>query len=77
MWYDQSVYSIHKSETIDIINGYFRPYQNEVYPEESTIVELVPEGQYLSDKYNGNQENLNDINSGDTEDGRIGSYDEE
>lgn len=75
-WYGQSVYSIHKNETIDLINANFRPYQNEIYPEESTIVELVPEGQYLSDKYDGNEENLSDINEGDTEDGLIGSYNE-
>lgn len=77
MYGDQSVYSIHKNETIDIINGYFRPYQNEVYPEESTIVELVPEGMYLSDKYNGNQETLSDIHEGDTEDGRQNLYSSE
>lgn len=70
MWRGQSVYSIHKGETIDIINGHFRPYQNEIYPEESAITELVPEGQYLSSLYNGNKENLDDISNGDTEDGK-------
>ncbi len=74
MWYDQAVYSIHKSETIDIINGYFRPYQNEIYPEESSIVELVPEGQYLSNQYDGNRENLDDINAGDTDAGKQNIY---
>lgn len=73
-WNGQSVYSIHKSETIDIINGNFRPYQNEVYPEESTITELVPEGQYRSNLYDGNQENLSDISEGDTEAGRQNIY---
>ncbi|MBQ8514540.1 MAG: LCP family protein [Ruminococcus sp.] len=73
---DQSVYSIHKNETIDLINEYFRPYQNQVYPEESTIVELIPEGQYQSDEYNGNQENLSDISDGETEDGRQNIYSE-
>ncbi len=70
MWYGQSVYSIHKGETIDIINGFFRPYQNEVYAEESTITELVPEGQYKSSTYDGNKENLDDISDGNTEDGK-------
>lgn len=65
----QSVYSIHKSATIDLLNGYFRPYQNEIYPEESTIVELVPEGQYLARDYDDTQENLNDISKGDSNDG--------
>jgi anionic cell wall polymer biosynthesis LytR-Cps2A-Psr (LCP) family protein len=74
MYWDQSVYSIHKNETIDLINEYFRPYQNQVYPEESTIVELVPEGEYLSTTYDGNQESLDDISNGDTEDGRQNIY---
>ena len=65
----QSVYSIHKSATVDLLNQYFRPYQNEIYPEESTIVELVPEGEYLARDYDDTQENLNDINKGDSNDG--------
>ncbi len=74
MWNGQSVYSIHKSETIDIINGNFRPYQNEVYPESSTIIELVPEGQYKSSTYDGNKENLDDISDGNTDAGRQNIY---
>ena len=65
----QSVYSIHKSATVDLLNQYFRPYQNEIYPEESTIVELVPEGEYLARDYDDTQENLGDINKGDSNDG--------
>ena len=65
----QSVYSIHKSATVDLLNQYFRPYQNEIYPEESTIVELVPEGEYLARDYYDTQENLCDINKGDSNDG--------
>ena len=41
MYEGQAVYSIHKTEAIDLINEYFRPYQNEMYYDESTIVELV------------------------------------
>lgn len=74
MYQGQAIYSIHKGETIDIINGHFRPYQNEVYPEESTIVEAVSEGQYLSNEFNGNKENLDDISSGNTNDGRQNIY---
>ena len=74
MYQGQAIYSIHKGETIDIINGHFRPYQNEVYPEESTIVEAVSEGQYLSNEFNGNKENLDDISSGNTKDGRQNIY---
>ncbi len=74
MWNGQAVYSIHKGETIDIINGNFRPYQNEVYPESSTITELVPEGQYKSSTYDGNKENLDDISDGNTDAGRQNIY---
>lgn len=74
MYGGQSIYSIHKGETIDIINEHFRPYQNQVYPEESTIVEAVPEGQYLIKADNGEKENLDDISSGNTKDGRQNIY---
>ncbi len=66
----QSVYSIHKSATIDLLNTYFRSYQNEIYPEESTIVELVPEGEYQATDYDNTMENLEDIHEGDSEDGQ-------
>lgn len=74
MYGGQSIYSIHKGETIDIINEHFRPYQNQVYPEESKIVEAVPEGQYLIKADNGEKENLDDISSGNTKDGRQNIY---
>lgn len=66
----QSVYSIHKGATIDLLNTYFRPYQNEIYPEESTIVELVPEGEYQVTVYDDTKENLEDIHKGDSDDGQ-------
>ncbi|MDO4155359.1 MAG: LCP family protein [Oscillospiraceae bacterium] len=69
----QSVYSIHKTEAIDMINAHFRPYQNEMYYDESTIVELVEESEY-EDTYSDTEENLNDIHNGDTEDGRQNIY---
>lgn len=65
----QSVYSIHKTTTVDLLNTYFRPYQNEIYPEESAIVELVPEGEYQASDYDDTQESLSDISDGNTEDG--------
>ncbi len=65
----QSVYSIHKSATIEMLNEYFRPFQNAITSEDSAIVELVPEGQYLATNNDDTQENLEDISEGDTEDG--------
>lgn len=73
MYEEQSVYSIHKTEAIDLINAHFRPYQNEMYYDESTIVELVEESEY-EDTYSDTEENLNDIHNGDTEDGRQNIY---
>lgn len=73
MYEGQSVYSIHKTEAIDLINAHFRPYQNEMYYDESTIVELVEESEY-EDTYSDTEENLSDIHNGDTEDGRQNIY---
>ncbi len=65
----QSVYSIHKNETIELLNESFRPYQNELFPSSSAIVELIPEGEYQTYAYDDTVENLEDISEGDTEDG--------
>ena len=73
MYDGQAVYSIHKTETIDLINEHFRPYQNEMYYDESTIVELVDESNYI-DTYSDTEENLGDIHNGDTEDGKQNIY---
>lgn len=65
----QAVYSIHKNATVDLLNESFRPYQNEIYPEQSAIVELIPEGQYFSTNNDNTRENLDDVHDGRTEDG--------
>lgn len=66
----QSVYSIHKNAAVNLLNAHFRPYQNEIYAEESAIVELVPEGSYQATNNDDTQENLADIHDGNSEDGR-------
>ncbi len=66
---EQSVYSIHKSACIDLLNTNFRPYQNQIYADESAIVELVPEGSYLATAYDDTEETLHDIYNGRSEDG--------
>ena len=38
-------------------------------PDESAIVELVPEGSYLATNNDDTQENLGDISDGETQDG--------
>lgn len=37
----QSVWSVHKQATIDMLNQYYRPYQNDMTPEQSALIELV------------------------------------
>ena len=46
-----SIYSIHKRATIDMLNEYFRPYQNPMLLSESNIVEFVNEYNYSYDTY--------------------------
>lgn len=41
-----SVYSVHKQETIDLLNNYYRPYQKSMTWEGTSIVELVTDHQY-------------------------------
>ncbi len=59
-----SVWSIHKSATVDMLNKYFRPYQVDLGYYDLPITELVEEGFYLSDKYDDNQDTLQDIADG-------------
>ena len=41
-----SVYSVHKQETIDMLNKYFRPYQMPLTWDDTALVELVTEHEY-------------------------------
>lgn len=41
------VYSVHKQATIDLLNAYYRPYQTPMTEDDTTIVELVTDYQYL------------------------------
>lgn len=43
-----SVYSVHKQETIDLLNNYYRPYQTRMTQDDTTIVELVLNHKYDS-----------------------------
>ena len=42
---DYSVYSVHKQETLDLLNKHFRPYQRNLLLSESSLVELVSDHQ--------------------------------
>lgn len=43
---EYSVYSVHKQETIDLLNNYYRPYQRRMTQDSTSIVELVLNHQY-------------------------------
>lgn len=44
--YGQSVWSVHKRAALDILNEHFRTQQVPLRPDQSAIVEWVPEGSY-------------------------------
>ena len=43
---EYSVYSVHKAETIALLNEYYRPYQRAMTPYDTSIVELVLDHKY-------------------------------
>jgi LCP family protein required for cell wall assembly len=45
-YYKYSIYSIHKNETANLLNDYFRPYQGPIPAEQLGIREVVKEGNY-------------------------------
>ncbi|MDE6789291.1 MAG: LCP family protein [Ruminococcus sp.] len=54
-----SVYSVHKQETIDLLNEYYRPYQRKMTESDTSIVELITEHQY--ETYDDMGASLDDI----------------
>ena len=43
---EYSVYSVHKAETIALLNEYYRPYQRAMTPYDTSLVELVLDHKY-------------------------------
>ncbi|MCM1133542.1 MAG: LCP family protein [Ruminococcus flavefaciens] len=56
-----SVYSVHKQETIDLLNEYYRPYQKKMTEDDTAIVELITEHQY--ETYDDTGASLEEIQS--------------
>ncbi len=54
-----SVYSVHKQETIDLLNNYYRPYQTRMTQNDTSMVELVLNHQY--DLYDDTGASLEEI----------------
>lgn len=58
----QSVWSIHKQELIDMLNQYYRPYQNDMTIDESAAIELVTN--HLTNYNDDTSDNLQDLQDG-------------
>ncbi len=58
------VFSVHKQATLDILNEYFRPYQNEITSDQSSLIEYVTD--YKHTVYDDTGDDLEDLlNSGE------------
>lgn len=58
---EYDVYSVHKQATIDMLNEYYRPYQNPMTEYDTAIVELVTDYSYTGfDDTNATLEELED-----------------
>lgn len=53
------VFSVHKQATLDILNEYFRPYQNDITPDQSSIIEYVTN--YKHTVYDDTGKDLDDL----------------
>lgn len=57
----QSMWSIHKTAALEIINKWFRPRQVPLAYENSSIIELVPEGSYRNTVNDDTAQNFEDL----------------
>lgn len=57
-------YSIHEQETVDMLNEYFRPYQESLFAEDLKITEIKNTVSY----YDDDSSNFGDIMNGDVPD---------
>ena len=56
---EYSVYSVHKQETIDLLNSTFRPYQRPLLLSESSLIELQQDHQ--TDSYDKTKVKFSDL----------------
>lgn len=67
-WYDApdgkrySVWSVHKTPVIEMLNSTYRPYQHDMIPEESALFELVTN--YLNVSNDDTSSNLQELQDG-------------
>lgn len=58
----QSVWSVHKQATIDMLNEYYRPYQHDMILEESALVELITD--YKTTHNDNTSDTLEELQNG-------------
>ncbi len=58
----QSIWSVHKQATIDMLNKYYRPYQHDMTLPESAIVEIVTD--YVTNSYDNTSDTLQELQDG-------------
>lgn len=58
----QSVWTIHKYETADLLNKYFRPFTDDISADDLKITELAHTGEY----YENTEDSVEGLISGDT-----------
>lgn len=61
----QSIWSVHKSATLEMLNEHFRTQQIKLSAKKSAIVEYVTEGNYLSTEYDNTSANFQKIDEGE------------
>ncbi|MDE5768936.1 MAG: LCP family protein [Oscillospiraceae bacterium] len=61
----QSIWSVHKSAALDILNEYFRTQQIKLTDKKSAIVEYITEENYQSTAYDNSSANFEDIDNGE------------
>ena len=59
----QSVWSVHKQATVDMLNQYYRPYQHDMILEESALAELITD--YLTTHNDNTSNTLEEIQGGE------------
>ena len=59
---EYDVYSVHKQATLDMLNQYYRPYQNNMKNTDSTIQELITD--YVYEAYDDTGATLDEIEEG-------------
>ena len=58
---DQSVWSVHKKAALNLVNRYFRTQQVPLKPDQSTLIELIQEGEYRMTDYDKDGESLQEV----------------